>query len=207
MHVPTTTRLMELDGRIIIVPRLNYSQESRQPNIRPENGVRNMLDRFLSEPVEVPNWRLLIYESPRRFKQRSVEQMIAGFVRGCGAVGTRINREAALVGRESDQGIIARQVSAACDECQRKAKAAPTLIVAILSEGGNDIYTAIKNFGDVTFDDGIFGKLIFRAGRHRHPPRLCHFRLRPHAWIRRTHVHLAYCAKGHRSNTHILTCW
>jgi len=46
-----------------------------------------MLDRFFSEPVEVSNWLLLIYESSRRFKQRSVEQMIAGFVRGCGAVG------------------------------------------------------------------------------------------------------------------------
>ncbi len=32
----------------------------------------------------------------------------------------------------------------ACEECQWKAKAAPTLIVAILPEGGNDNYTAIK---------------------------------------------------------------
>jgi hypothetical protein len=83
---------------------------------------------------------------------------------------------------------------ASCNECQRKAKAAPTLIVAIIAKGGNDIYTAIKKVmahhplvltdfdallcvffsasvmsRQLTFNDGIFGKRIFRVGRHRHP--------------------------------------
>jgi hypothetical protein len=33
MHVPTPNRLVELDGRVITAPRLNYNQKSRQPNI------------------------------------------------------------------------------------------------------------------------------------------------------------------------------
>ena len=41
----------------------------------------------MSEPVEIPNWILLIYQNLSRFNQGSVEQMIADFVRGCGAVG------------------------------------------------------------------------------------------------------------------------
>jgi hypothetical protein len=84
------------------------------------------LDRLMSEPVEVPNWLLLIYESLPRFRPQSVENMITGFVRGCGAVGKafqasstdhhhtkdligiQINPEPALKKWVSGQGVIAR---------------------------------------------------------------------------------------------------
>jgi hypothetical protein len=79
----------------------------------------------MSEPVEIPNWLLLVYQSPHRFDQRSVERMIADFVRGCEAVGKtfkasstghnhtkdligiRINPKPALVKPESAHGNIA----------------------------------------------------------------------------------------------------
>ncbi|KAI0267569.1 Piwi domain-containing protein [Russula aff. rugulosa BPL654] len=149
IHVPTPTQLVELDGRIITPPRLIYNQESRRPNIRPENGVWNMLEKIMSEPVEIPNWLLVIYEGTRRFNQRSVGQMIRSFVEACVAVGIKINPEPALVRWEQGQGNIAQQLRAACNECQRSAKAAPSLIVAVLPEGGGDIYSSVKNFGDV----------------------------------------------------------
>jgi hypothetical protein len=84
------------------------------------------LDRLMSEPVEVPNWLLLIYESEPRSRKQYVEHMIADFVRGCGAVGEtfqasspghhhtkdligiKITPKPALVKRESGHGIIAR---------------------------------------------------------------------------------------------------
>jgi len=84
------------------------------------------LDRFMCEPVEVTNWLLLVYESSPRFNPRSVDRMIADFVRACGAVrktfqanstcrvqtkdliGIRIDPKPAVVRRESGQGIIAR---------------------------------------------------------------------------------------------------
>ena len=84
------------------------------------------LDRFMFEPVEVRNWLLLVYESRRHLDPRSIKQVIAGFVRGCLAVGKtfqasstgrnytkdqigiRINHEPAVVRQESGHGIIAR---------------------------------------------------------------------------------------------------
>lgn len=45
------------------------------------------LDRFMSEPVEIPNWFLIVYERWQRSKESSVKQMIADFVKGCVAVG------------------------------------------------------------------------------------------------------------------------
>ena len=81
------------------------------------------LDRFMFEPVEIPNWLLLIYENTRHFNQRSARNMITDFVKGCVAVGKtlqvsstcccnhtkdligiKINAEPALVRWESGQG-------------------------------------------------------------------------------------------------------
>jgi eukaryotic translation initiation factor 2C len=75
-------------------------------------------------------------------------------------IGIKINPEPVLVSWESGQGIIAhvsrfaaylvcgqllrQQLSATCNECQRKTKAAPSLIVAILPDGGDDIYASTK---------------------------------------------------------------
>jgi hypothetical protein len=91
-----------------------------------DNMYFERLDKLMSEPVEIPNWLLFIYESQLRFRQPSVKQMITDFVKGCVAVGKtfqasstghhhtkdligiRINPEPALVKRESGQGIIAR---------------------------------------------------------------------------------------------------
>jgi hypothetical protein len=84
------------------------------------------LDRLMSEPVEIPNWVLLIYESQRHSNPQRVDRMIVDFVRGCGAVGKtsqanstsrnrtkdiigiRINHKPVVKRWESGQGIIAR---------------------------------------------------------------------------------------------------
>ncbi|KAH9970612.1 hypothetical protein BGW80DRAFT_1446937 [Lactifluus volemus] len=74
------------------------------------------------------NWILVIYETRRRFRQEIAEQMVGNLVKGGEVL----------------------QLRAACNACQRQSGSAPTLIVVVLPEGGNDIYTAVKNFGDVT---------------------------------------------------------
>lgn len=45
---------------------------------------------------------------------------------------------------ENGQGRIADQLRAAGAACAASMKAGPNLIVVILPEGGNDIYTAVK---------------------------------------------------------------
>ncbi len=52
-----------------------------------DNVDLERLDRFMSEPVEIPNWLLIVYERWQRSKESSVNRMIADFVQGCVAVG------------------------------------------------------------------------------------------------------------------------
>ena len=57
-------------------------------SLRPYDNIRfDRLEKIMSEPVEIPNWLLVIYEGTRRFNQRSVGQMIRSFVEACVAVG------------------------------------------------------------------------------------------------------------------------
>ncbi|KAH9992243.1 argonaute-like protein [Russula compacta] len=143
--------LVGVNGRIIKPPTLKYNPGSRQPDVQPSQGTWNLIDKYMYRPAAIPNWVLLIYENQRRFSLRRevATQLATDFVRGCETVGIRANPEPAVVRWESGQGNVGRQLRAACEECQRKSKAPPTLIVAILPEGGTDIYTAIKHFGDV----------------------------------------------------------
>jgi len=54
-----------------------------------------------------------------------------------------------LIFWENGQGVISDQLKKAGKACVDKKGSPPNLIVVVLPEGGNDIYAAVKNFGDV----------------------------------------------------------
>jgi eukaryotic translation initiation factor 2C len=108
-----------------------------------------LIDKRMFNPSEVPNWILIIYERLQRFTEQVANQLATDLVNGCEAVGIHINARPALIKWESGQGIISQQLRSAGSECQRRSGSFPTLIVVILPDGGNDIYSAVKNFGDV----------------------------------------------------------
>jgi len=54
-----------------------------------------------------------------------------------------------LIFWENGQGVISEQLKKAGKACVEKKNGPPNLIVVVLPEGGNEIYTAVKHFGDV----------------------------------------------------------
>ena len=85
------------EGRFVV--EHEAMMRTRDKKKKRNNRHFERLDRFMFEPVEVPNWLLLIYQSSQRFEQQSVEQIIAGFVRDaellvktCRAVGKTFKR-------------------------------------------------------------------------------------------------------------------
>ncbi|KAI9429439.1 Piwi domain-containing protein [Lactarius psammicola] len=142
--------LMNFGARVLKSPTLKYSPASRRPEANTRDGAWNLMEKILYKPVSIGNWIVVIYESQRHFNQRVADKMITDLVQGCEAVGISINRSPARVKWESGQGNIARQLRDACEECRRSTRTLPELIVVVLPDGGNDIYTAIKHFGDVS---------------------------------------------------------
>ncbi|KAF9009003.1 argonaute-like protein [Cyathus striatus] len=149
MHVDVQSGPLKVQARVLPAPVLRYGAGSRQPSITPRNGAWNMVDKRFYKPVAVDRWVVVIYETERRFDRLAAGDMISGLINSCREVG-KSKLPSPTVRWENGQGRISEQLKTAGAECVAKHKAPPTLIVVILPEGGNDIYTAVKHFGDVT---------------------------------------------------------
>jgi len=109
-----------------------------------------MIDKRFFRPASIERWIVVVYERQQRFSQQAAQDMIDGLLRGCSDVGMKVNDTSPLVTWQNGQGRIAEQLRTVGNECFQKTKQRPTLIVVVLPDNGNDIYTAVKHFGDVT---------------------------------------------------------
>ncbi|KAH8999091.1 argonaute-like protein [Lactarius akahatsu] len=139
---------------IIILPNdlvlsVKFPFESRMTYTFVPDTAWNLFNKRMFTPSNVAQWVIIIYERKQRFNEQVANQMASDLVRACEAVGIPINPQPTLIKWELGQGNIGLQLRAASDECQRRTMNLPTLIVVILPEGGNNIYSAVKHFGDV----------------------------------------------------------
>ncbi|THH18233.1 hypothetical protein EW146_g2726 [Bondarzewia mesenterica] len=148
---------LKINARVLVPPTLKYGAQSKQPTIVPRDGAWNMIDKRVFQPCSrVDHWVVVIYEQQRKFNDRNVDDMVNGLMSACVTVGIQMPQVPAIVRWESGQGVIGDvQILsilwfAVGSACKQKTNNFPTLIVVILPEGGNDIYSAVKHFGDVT---------------------------------------------------------
>ncbi|KAI6034268.1 argonaute-like protein [Pisolithus microcarpus] len=113
-------------------------------------AVALRVDKRFFRPASIERWIVVIYERQQRFTQQSAQDMIDGLVQCSRDVGIRVNDTNPMVTWQNGQGRIADQLRQVGNECFQRTQQRPTLIVVILPENANDIYTAVKHFGDVT---------------------------------------------------------
>ncbi|KAI0314809.1 Piwi domain-containing protein [Amylostereum chailletii] len=140
---------LNIKARVLQPPMLKYGANSRQPTITPRDGAWNMIDKRMFQPSTIGKWIVVIYERQQRFNQNAAEDMVNGLMAAAQAVGMGVAERPAVIKWEQGQGNIIAQLRQAGSECNQKAGSPPSLIVVILPEGGNDIYSAVKHFGDV----------------------------------------------------------
>ncbi|KAJ6539414.1 argonaute-like protein [Mycena capillaripes] len=140
---------LQVQARVLKPPMLKYGPGSRQLTITPRDGAWNMVDKKFFKPVAIDRWVVVIYEQQRRFNEGAANDMINGLCGSCRDVGIKL-APTPFIFWENGQGRIADQLKAAGAACAAKAGKGPNLIVVILPEGGNDIYTSVKHFGDIT---------------------------------------------------------
>lgn len=150
MHVEDTTGPLTVTARVLQPPKLKYGPGSAQPTITPSNGAWNMIDKRFFRPASIDRWIVVVYERQQRFNPQAAQDMIDGMLRSFKDVGIRITDDKPMVTWQNGQGRIADQLRAAGTECFQRTKQRPQLIVVVLPENGNDIYTAVKHFGDIT---------------------------------------------------------
>ncbi|KAG6866468.1 hypothetical protein C0991_003986 [Blastosporella zonata] len=113
------------------------------------------IDKRFFRPAEVTEWCVVVYERQNRFGEQQARDMVAGLTASCRDVGIRFPANyTPVIMWPNPQGRIEDQLRAAGmavrDRPGNTSKSPPNLMVVVLPEGGNDIYTSVKHFGDVT---------------------------------------------------------
>ncbi|KAG6869248.1 hypothetical protein C0993_000001 [Termitomyces sp. T159_Od127] len=154
MHVDTSGPL-KVQARVLKPPTLKYGTGSKQPTIIPRDGSWNMVDKRFFKPAEVIEWCVVVYEQQSRFGEKAARDMIDGLTASFRDVGIKFPANYMPIVRwENGHGNTEHQLRAAGNAVRERPgnvkKVLPNLIVVILPEGGNDIYTSVKHFGDIT---------------------------------------------------------
>ncbi|KAJ6611943.1 ribonuclease H-like domain-containing protein [Mycena sp. CBHHK59/15] len=146
--------LLTTQARVLKAPSLKYGPGSNVPTVNPNNGSWNMrvdlADKRFYRPATIGPWVLIIFESMNRFNDGVAQEVIGSFVAGCRSTGITVQDPSPIIRRVNGQGNIPQELQAAGAECFQKKKVPPTLFVVILPEGGNDLYTIVKQYGVTT---------------------------------------------------------
>ncbi|KAJ7368370.1 argonaute-like protein, partial [Mycena albidolilacea] len=157
MHVDNAAGPLKVQARVLKPPMLKYGPGSRQASITPRDGAWNMVDKKFFKPAAIERWVVVVYERQGRFNDQAAQDMMKGLCGSCCDVGIKLT-PTPFVFWENGQGRIADQLRSAGAAVAQKMGKGPQLIVVILPEGGNDIYTSVKHFGDITV--WFFGFLL-----------------------------------------------
>ncbi|KAF8913963.1 argonaute-like protein [Gymnopilus junonius] len=148
MHVNTDGPLA-VRARVLKPPTLRYGAGSRQPTIVPSNGSWNMVDKRFYKPTDpIYRWAFIVFEGRNRFNDQTVNETMRGLVDGLRDVGIKIDMTE-YVRFGSAQTQVRETLRSVGQEIYQRYKNGPNLFVIVLPEGGNDIYTQVKYFGDV----------------------------------------------------------
>ncbi|KAJ7765995.1 ribonuclease H-like domain-containing protein [Mycena olivaceomarginata] len=135
-------------ARVLTAPTLKYGAGGKAASIQPRNGSWNMADKTFYRPATIAAWVLVVFDS--RLRETLLQDVVKGFVDGCRSTGMTVVHPQPILHRINSQSSIPDQLLRAGGICATEKKVAPTLFVVILPEGGNDIYTIVKHWGDVT---------------------------------------------------------
>ncbi|KAI5893541.1 Piwi-domain-containing protein [Schizophyllum commune H4-8] len=130
-------------GRVLPPPVLKFGTGSKASTTHtPGKGSWNYIDRKLKEPCGIQCWGVVNYDP--RFIGR-IDKLVSDIVQGGHLLGMTITPRPAFKDTLNGQANIVEGL----DEVVKKCGKQPTILIVVLPEGGNDIYIAMKHWGDI----------------------------------------------------------
>lgn len=139
---------MTVKARVLNTPVLKYGDASREKTIKPANGSWNMRDKIFYRPSPIgPRWIVVCFDP--RWQVADMRNMVGDFCASAKSVGMKVEDQQPMLFSYNPQSNISESLTTAGMSCRTQKGGVPSFIVVILPEGGNEIYTKVKHFGDV----------------------------------------------------------
>ncbi|TFK24647.1 eukaryotic translation initiation factor 2C, partial [Coprinopsis marcescibilis] len=150
MSVDTSQGPLQVPARTLNPTKLTYGRGSKEISVTPRGGAWNMIDKKLYMPCPpIAQWILIVYEHERRFNDEKCRNVIQGLTGEARKMGMNFAHANPLIRYHAPGPQVSAHLDAAGRDVFQKTKVPPTLIVVILPEGGDEIYTGVKHFGDI----------------------------------------------------------
>ncbi|KAK7458844.1 hypothetical protein VKT23_009853 [Stygiomarasmius scandens] len=148
-----------VDARILPAPTMKYARVAGGPqsSLLPKNGAWNMLGKQFILPAHIKQSFVVVFEQQRRFNERHGKEILKGLFDACKNAGMKVENENPPIRYMNAQSKIVENLKAEGRLVRERLKAQGippdnlNLVIIILPEGGHDdIYSAVKFFGDVS---------------------------------------------------------
>ncbi|KAJ2655472.1 hypothetical protein IW148_006037 [Coemansia sp. RSA 1199] len=141
-----TSRLAEVESRVLPAPTINYARASQEPTLSPASGAWNMRGKRVSTPgAPLEFWAVLVLSRQRDLPMNRVQAFVTTLVDTCvqTGYGIRQNRPPIVYGNlNADLG---REMRQACDAINLPPKRPPQLLLVVLPSTNAHVYQTIKN--------------------------------------------------------------
>ncbi|QRV72448.1 argonaute-like protein [Ceratobasidium sp. AG-Ba] len=136
-------------ARVLPAPALNYGAGSKRKQLRPSSGSWNLVDQKFFKPATVTGWAVVVYDT-RTVREPDVLNIIRNFKDQADSLGIKgLSHNPPISYPPAESLSVQNHLHAAGDAVYNTTKRAPSLIVIIMPNNSNDLYQAIKHFGDV----------------------------------------------------------
>ncbi|KIO29143.1 hypothetical protein M407DRAFT_21713 [Tulasnella calospora MUT 4182] len=136
---------LTIKGRILPTPTLLYG---RNATIQPRDGQWNMRDKTLYKPEKILGCAIIVYD--RRFNDRQLEHVKRSFFNVTQMLGMQgMPADPPVLRKDGTGTVYANHIREAALMWKAVKGNMPNLILVILPDMAEDIYTRIKNAGDI----------------------------------------------------------
>lgn len=136
-------------GRILPTPALHYGQGSQKKQLKPANGMWNMVNQKFFRSANVTGWAVVVYDG-RVIRPSDADGVIQNFKATAELFGITGLSANPPVSFPPPQALDVHQhLHDAGTQVFKMTQKPPSLIVVIIPDNSAELYQAVKHFGDV----------------------------------------------------------
>ncbi|KAJ2132099.1 hypothetical protein GGF48_001157 [Coemansia sp. RSA 921] len=141
-----TSRLAEVESRVLPAPTINYGRASQEPTLSPASGAWNMRGKRVSTPgASLEFWAVLVLSRQRDLPMNRVQAFVTMLVDTCIQTGYDIRQSRPPIVYGNLNADLGREMRHACDAINLPPKRPPQLLLVVLPSTNAHVYQTIKN--------------------------------------------------------------